>query len=80
MFQVKEINIPDRFLGEAGHFQADIALVILETPVVYNIYIRPVCLDLDEEFDRNQLQNSTSGTVRLYYNQLLPARHGEVLF
>ncbi|KAI8426934.1 hypothetical protein MSG28_014604 [Choristoneura fumiferana] len=58
---VKEIKMPARFFGEVAHYQDDIALVIMSTPVVYNTYIRPVCLDLDDEFDRNQLQSSSSG-------------------
>ncbi|XP_073964429.1 modular serine protease-like [Choristoneura fumiferana] len=60
---VKEIKMPARFFGEVAHYQDDIALVIMSTPVVYNTYIRPVCLDLDDEFDRNQLQSSSSGRL-----------------
>ncbi|KAI8426714.1 hypothetical protein MSG28_014420 [Choristoneura fumiferana] len=58
---VSEIKIPVRYLGEAGHYQADIALVFMSTPVVYRTYIRPICMDFNEEFDRNQLQNTNSG-------------------
>ncbi|XP_073964314.1 clotting factor C-like [Choristoneura fumiferana] len=60
---VSEIKIPVRYLGEAGHYQADIALVFMSTPVVYRTYIRPICMDFNEEFDRNQLQNTNSGKV-----------------
>ncbi|XP_073964316.1 prostasin-like isoform X2 [Choristoneura fumiferana] len=60
---VSEIKIPFRYLGDAGHHQEDIALVFMSTPVVYHTYIRPVCIDFSDEFDRNQLQSTNSGKV-----------------
>ncbi|XP_073963853.1 transmembrane protease serine 12-like isoform X1 [Choristoneura fumiferana] len=60
---VSEIKIPVRYLGEAGHYQEDIALVFMSTPVIYRTYIRPVCIDFSPEFDKNQLQNSNSGRI-----------------
>nr|ABK25489.1 unknown [Picea sitchensis] len=62
---VSEIKIPFRYLGDAGHHQEDIALVFMSTPVVYHTYIRPVCIDFSDEFDRNQLQSTNSGKVRM---------------
>ncbi|XP_073959816.1 clotting factor C-like [Choristoneura fumiferana] len=62
-YHVSEIKIPFRYLGDAGHHQEDIALVFMSTPVVYHTYIRPVCIDFDDDFDRNQLQDTNSGKV-----------------
>ena len=61
--QVKAIEIPERFQGGAANYQDDIAIVILETVIVYNIYARPVCLDFDVNFDRKQLQTGKLGKV-----------------
>ncbi|XP_073964227.1 modular serine protease-like [Choristoneura fumiferana] len=60
---VSSLKIPERFMGEGGHFQDDIALVILSTPIVYATFIRPVCLDFDVTFDKKQLQPGKMGKV-----------------
>lgn len=61
--EVKEIKIPARFQGSAANFQDDIAILVLETPFVYQTYVRPVCLDFDVNFDRRQLQPNKLGKV-----------------
>ncbi|XP_073964065.1 serine protease 27-like isoform X3 [Choristoneura fumiferana] len=60
---VEEIKIPATYAGEESHFQADIALVFMSTPVVYTTYIRPVCVDFGAEFDKEQLRSTNKGTI-----------------
>ena len=61
--QVKAIEIPERFQGSAANYQDDIAIVILETVIAYNIYVRPVCMDFYVNLDRKQLQPGKLGKV-----------------
>ncbi|CAH0403933.1 unnamed protein product [Chilo suppressalis] len=63
MSQVSEIKVPPRFLGVAANYQEDIALVVLTTPVQYNAYVSPVCLDFDPGFEERQLTNGNDGIV-----------------
>lgn len=65
---MKEINIPSLFQGAAANFQEDIAILILVTPVVYQTYVRPVCLNFDTNFERRQLVENKLGKVGLTTN------------
>ncbi|XP_050359445.1 modular serine protease-like [Nymphalis io] len=60
---VARIKVPSRFQGSAANFQDDIALVIVATPFTFEIYIRPVCVDFDVNFDRQQLTDRRLGKV-----------------
>ncbi|CAH0730554.1 unnamed protein product, partial [Brenthis ino] len=60
---VAEIKIPSRFQGAAANFQDDIALVLVVTPFILQVFIRPVCIDFDVNFDRQQLHEGNLGKV-----------------
>nr|XP_032526023.1 modular serine protease-like [Danaus plexippus plexippus] len=60
---VADIIIPSRFRGSGANFQDDIALVLVVTPFIYQVFIRPVCLDFDVNFDRTQLSEGNMGKV-----------------
>ncbi|CAB3232239.1 unnamed protein product [Arctia plantaginis] len=60
---VKKISIPRLFEGVQANFQEDIAVLILTTSFVYKTYIRPVCLNFDDIFDRLQLQHGNLGKL-----------------
>ncbi|GBP10265.1 Modular serine protease [Eumeta japonica] len=55
LLEIKDIKIPVDYTGHKTNYQKDIALVFLSTPFVYDLRIRPVCLDFDMEFDKKQL-------------------------
>ncbi|XP_046975499.1 modular serine protease-like [Vanessa cardui] len=60
---VANIVVPPHFRGAEANFQDDIALVVVATPFTYQVYIRPVCIDFDVNFDRTQLTDRTLGKV-----------------
>lgn len=61
--EIKDIKIPRLFDGSSANFQEDIAIIILATPFVYHTYVRPVCLNFDNNFSRRQLQQGKLGKV-----------------
>ncbi|GBP36287.1 SCAN domain-containing protein 3 [Eumeta japonica] len=72
---VAEIKVPSRFRGAQTDFQDDIALLVLSTPLTYETYIRPICIDFDELFEGQQLQQGNSGKVagRIYKSEGISA-------
>ncbi|XP_064075874.1 modular serine protease-like [Vanessa tameamea] len=60
---VANIVVPPHFRGAEANFQDDIALVVVATPFTYQVYIRPVCVDFDVNFDRTQLTDRSLGKV-----------------
>ncbi|XP_045457168.1 modular serine protease-like [Melitaea cinxia] len=60
---VADIKISPYFQGTAANFQDDIALVVVATPFTYQVFIRPICLDFDVNFDRQQLNENNLGKV-----------------
>ncbi|XP_041968433.1 uncharacterized protein LOC121725497 [Aricia agestis] len=61
--EIRNILIPSRFRGSATNFQDDIALVILATAIRYEVFVRPVCLDFDNNLERQQLIVGKIGKV-----------------
>lgn len=62
-FQVTKIKIEKLYNGVSANFQEDIAILILTTPIKYETYILPVCLDFNLNFESLQLQNGVLGKV-----------------
>ncbi|XP_026318464.1 modular serine protease-like [Hyposmocoma kahamanoa] len=60
---IKDIKIPVRFQGAITHYQEDIAILRMTQAFEYKIYVRPVCLDFDVNFDNTQLQSGKLGKV-----------------
>ncbi|GBP36284.1 Modular serine protease [Eumeta japonica] len=63
MSEVAEIKVPTSFRGAQNNYQSDIALVVLSTPIVYQTYVRPVCVDFDVYFNSRQLMPGRLGKV-----------------
>ncbi|GBP45794.1 Modular serine protease [Eumeta japonica] len=53
--EIEDIKVHTRYRGAAAMYANDIALVLLATPFVYDLYVRPVCLDFDMDFEQTQL-------------------------
>ncbi|KAG6463172.1 hypothetical protein O3G_MSEX013717 [Manduca sexta] len=61
--EIRDIHISPYFLGRTNNYQNDIAVVILETTIVYKPHIRPVCLNFDIQFEKEQLYVGSLGKV-----------------
>jgi secreted trypsin-like serine protease len=46
-FKVAKVQIHDAYYGFVGNYDADIAILTLDKPIVYQPHIGPVCLNLD---------------------------------
>lgn len=58
---VSKILLAGRYLGVSGNFAEDIALIKLSEPFELTALVRPVCLDWDNVYEREQLQIGQSG-------------------
>lgn len=61
---VESIDTDGRYLGARGNYAEDIILVKLKTPFELTTLVRPICLDWDNTYEREQLQAGKSGKVR----------------
>ncbi|GBP33273.1 Modular serine protease [Eumeta japonica] len=57
---VEQIIVPPRFWGAHTNFQDDIALVFLSTPLVFDRFMWPICLDFNELLEKSQLNAGTA--------------------
>ncbi|EFN86497.1 modular serine protease [Harpegnathos saltator] len=62
---VESIEVKDRYLGLAGNFIMDIALLKLNTPFELNMLVHPICIDWEREnlYERDPLQSQLSKMV-----------------
>ncbi|XP_032685376.1 modular serine protease-like isoform X2 [Odontomachus brunneus] len=60
---VEDIKLGGRYLGFRGNFAEDIALVKLKKPFELTALVRPICMDWDNVYEREQLQEGQSGKV-----------------
>ncbi|GBP30622.1 Coagulation factor IX [Eumeta japonica] len=60
---VAEIRISPKFRGSLNDFKDDIALLVLTTPLVFDAFVSPVCVDFDVEFDEQQLTDGSFGKI-----------------
>ncbi|CAH2101415.1 unnamed protein product [Euphydryas editha] len=60
---VTEIKISEHFQGATTNYQSDISLVIIATPFTYKPFVRPVCIDFDINFNKNQLTENNLGKI-----------------
>ncbi|XP_046589799.1 modular serine protease isoform X3 [Neodiprion lecontei] len=58
---VKKIDVATRYYGASGNYAEDIALVHLETTFNLSTLVRPICMDWDNRYEREQLQNGKTG-------------------
>lgn len=63
---VKEILLPERYIGARANFAQDIALIKLITPFELTALVRPICIDWDSVYERVQLQVGQSGKVKSF--------------
>ncbi|KAJ0169875.1 hypothetical protein K1T71_014481 [Dendrolimus kikuchii] len=55
--EITEIKIPQSYVGNSAHLQSDLAVLKLLTAIEFNRYVRPICLDFNEEINENPLDN-----------------------
>lgn len=60
---VESIQAGGRYQGARGNFADDIALLKLKTPFELTTLVRPVCIDWDNTYEREQLQVGHAGKV-----------------
>ncbi|EZA56153.1 Limulus clotting factor C [Ooceraea biroi] len=60
---VDSIRLGGRYMGARGNFAEDIALLKLKTPFELTTLVRPVCMDWDNLYEREQLQTGQAGKV-----------------
>ncbi|XP_071566010.1 uncharacterized protein [Temnothorax nylanderi] len=60
---VESIQAGGRYQGARGNFANDIALLKLKTPFELTTLVRPVCIDWDNTYEREQLQVGHAGKV-----------------
>lgn len=46
-FKPSKVKIHDTYFGFSGNYDADIAIVTLNKPIIYKPHVAPACLDLD---------------------------------
>lgn len=61
---VAELLLPERYLGARANFAQDIALIKLATQFELTAMVRPICIDWDNVYEREQLQVGHNGKVR----------------
>ncbi|KAJ0169879.1 hypothetical protein K1T71_014485 [Dendrolimus kikuchii] len=55
--EITEIKIPTMYFGSSANFQNDLAVLKLLTAIEFNRYVRPICLDFNEEINGNPLDD-----------------------
>lgn len=60
---VETIQAGGRYQGARGNFADDIALLKLKTPLELTTFVKPVCIDWDNTYEREQLQVGRAGKV-----------------
>ncbi|XP_072751957.1 modular serine protease-like isoform X2 [Anoplolepis gracilipes] len=61
--EVESIQTGDRYLGRNGNFADDIALLKLQSPFQLTTLVKPVCMDWNNRYEREQLQEGQFGKV-----------------
>lgn len=61
--KVDSIKLADRYLGARGNFAQDIAIVKLSKPFELTSLVRPICIDWDNTYERQQLRVGHLGKV-----------------
>lgn len=62
-FEIKEIHYQDSYEGYGNNYNADIALVTLETSIVFRAGISPICVPLGLKLEEKSLSTGTVGIV-----------------
>ncbi|KAJ0169175.1 hypothetical protein K1T71_014916 [Dendrolimus kikuchii] len=57
--EVMDIKIPILYFGSSANYQNDIAVLKLVTAIAFNRFVRPICLDFNEETHWNQLDDAS---------------------
>lgn len=60
---IDAIHIPERYKGFINSYEADIAVVVLQTPFKISVAVQPVCMDRTTEFEYLQLAENNIGIV-----------------
>ncbi|KAJ0169870.1 hypothetical protein K1T71_014476 [Dendrolimus kikuchii] len=57
--EVMDIKIPILYFGSSANYQNDLAVLKLVTAIAFNRFVRPICLDFNEETHWNQLDDAS---------------------
>ncbi|EFN80787.1 Vitamin K-dependent protein C [Harpegnathos saltator] len=60
---VEYVKLRFDYFGTRGNLAEDIALVKLQTPLVFNMRVIPICVDWKNMYDQEQLQEGQSGKL-----------------
>lgn len=63
---LESIRSGNRYMGARGNFAEDIALLKLRTPFTLTFLVRPICMDWDNVYEKEQLQVGQTGKVANY--------------
>ncbi|XP_073963740.1 proclotting enzyme-like isoform X1 [Choristoneura fumiferana] len=63
MSQVSAIHIPVRYHDAATSYQEDIAVLLLAQEFTVSQAVRPACVNFEEDFDNEQLEEGNLGTI-----------------
>ncbi|XP_047004447.1 phenoloxidase-activating factor 3-like [Schistocerca americana] len=60
---VESIEIKDTYEADSGNYVDDIAIIVLKAEITISDFVRPVCVDLESKYEREQLSSGTFGSV-----------------
>lgn len=62
-FKVATIDVYDQYRDYEGLFVSDIAVVVLEKPIIFQSYIKPVCVDFNLKGNQRYVVSGIQGRV-----------------
>lgn len=64
VFQVKKIHVPERYKGNVNSYESDIAILQVTTTLTLSVVVQPICLDVGNSLESQQLKPNNLGVVR----------------
>lgn len=62
--QIRRIDVHPDYRGYSRSYVADIAIVWIKDAAVFTPFVRPVCVDWQNNFEREQLAQGNIGQVK----------------
>ncbi|XP_049765504.1 modular serine protease-like [Schistocerca cancellata] len=62
-FEVESIEVKDTYEAATRNYADDIAIIVLKIEITISDFVRPVCVDLESKYDREQLSSGNNGSV-----------------
>lgn len=63
IFQIQQIFLQPLYQDSLGNYGSDIAVIVLNEPVKFSKFIRPICIDWNLEYVGNHLKENNKGMV-----------------